>query len=210
LHGPLRRASDPRPPSSLASRTDVTVPPHPDAKARMHARAAAAFFVQDYSGRPPIDGVQLVDLKRFNDDGGSITELGRLSAGAHAQLPGFVCKQVNYSEMTPGVVKAFHLHQRQTDVWYVPPCDRLLLVLHDCRAGSPTEGQTMRFVAGDGKDRLVRIPPGVAHGARNIGTATGRILYMVDVQFSTTPGECDEGRLPWDHLGAEIWEIVRG
>ena len=101
------------------------------------------------------------------------------------------------------------MHFRQTDVWYVPPSDKLLLILHDCRDGSPTEGQTMRFVLGDGNSRLVRIPPGVAHGARNIGTAVGRIIYMVDVQFSVDE-ECDEGRLPWDYLGADIWEIVRG
>jgi dTDP-4-dehydrorhamnose 3,5-epimerase len=119
-------------------------------------------------------------------------------------------RQVNYSEMEPGAIKAFHMHFRQTDVWYVPPCDKLLLVLHDCRNDSPTEGKTMRFVLGDGKDRLVRIPPGVAHGARNIGPERGRILYMVDVLFSVDPDECDEGRLPWDHLGADIWEIVRG
>ncbi|MCB9886866.1 MAG: dTDP-4-dehydrorhamnose 3,5-epimerase family protein [Planctomycetes bacterium] len=182
----------------------------PDAKIRINDAAKAAFSFQDYSPRAPIDGVQLVELRRFNDDGGAITELGRLAAGMHAQLPGFEVKQVNYSEMEPGVVKAFHMHHRQTDVWYVPPCDKLLLVLHDCRAGSKTEGATMRFVLGDGKDRLVRIPPGVAHGAANIGRATGRIIYMVDVQFSVTPGECDEGRLPWDFLGAEIWDIVKG
>jgi hypothetical protein len=22
--------------------------------------------------------------------------------------------------------------------------------------------------------------------------------------------ECDEGRLPWDHFGAEVWEVERG
>lgn len=182
----------------------------PPDRVRITDAASAAFFVQDYGARTAIDGVQIVDLKRFNDDGGSITELGRLAAGMHAQLPGFQVRQINYSEMAPGAIKAFHLHFRQTDVWYVPPGDRLLLVLHDCRAGSPTVGATMRFMLGDGKDRLVRIPPGVAHGARNLGTATGRILYMVDVLFSTTPGECDEGRLPWDHLGADIWEVARG
>jgi len=117
---------------------------------------------------------------------------------------------MNYSEMEPGVIKAFHMHHRQTDVWYVPPCDRLLLVLHDCRSGSPTEGTTARFVLGDNKSRLVRIPPGVAHGARNIGQQTGRIIYMVDVQFSPDPADCDEGRLPWDYLGPEIWEVVKG
>jgi len=179
-------------------------------EATFHAAAEAAHSVQDYSGSRRIEGIELVELRRFNDDGGSITELGRLRAGLHRDLPGFECRQLNYSEMEPGVVKAFHLHRRQTDVWYVPPRDRLLLVLHDCRAGSPTENVTMRFMLGDGKDRLVRNPPGVAHGARNLGPGVARILYMVDVQFSPDPAECDEGRLPWDHLGAEIWEIVRG
>jgi dTDP-4-dehydrorhamnose 3,5-epimerase len=116
---------------------------------------------------------------------------------------------VNYSELEPGAIKAFHLHKRQTDVWYVPPCDKLLLVLHDCRKGSATENQTMRFVIGDGTSRIVRIPPGVAHGCRNLAGERGRILYFVDVQFSTGP-DCDEGRLPWDYLGSEIWEVVRG
>ena len=188
---------------------DVNPSQHPDAKAKLNAGAAEAFFVQDYAPAPRIDGVEFVDLARFNDDGGAITELGRLSAGAHQQLPGFEVKQFNYSEMEPGACKAFHLHHRQTDVWYVPPSDKLLMVLHDCRAGSPSEGATMRFVLGDGRSRLVRIPPGVAHGARNIGRQVGRIIYMVDVEFSVDE-HCDEGRLPWDHLGADIWEIVRG
>ena len=182
---------------------------HPDAKTKIHAKAKAAFFVQDYTPAQRIDGVEIVELKRFNDDGGAITELGRMAAGVHKQLDGFEVKQVNYSEMEPGACKAFHMHHRQTDVWYVPPSDKLLLVLHDCREGSATEGVTMRFVLGDGKDRLVRIPPGVAHGARNIGQDVGRIIYMVDVEF-TVDADCDEGRLPWDYLGAEIWEIVRG
>ncbi|MEC7583319.1 MAG: dTDP-4-dehydrorhamnose 3,5-epimerase family protein [Planctomycetota bacterium] len=183
---------------------------HPDAKVVINKDAKAAFDVQDYSGSTAIDGVEIVQLKRFNDDGGAITELARLTSGMHDQLPGFECKQMNYSEMEPDVVKAFHMHHRQTDVWYVPPGDRLLLVLHDCRKGSKTEGTTMRFMLGDGKDRLVRIPPGVAHGAKNLARSTGRIIYMVDVKFSGTPGECDEGRLPWDFLGAEIWDVVKG
>jgi dTDP-4-dehydrorhamnose 3,5-epimerase len=176
----------------------------------INAKAKAAFTLQDYARKPSIDGVQIVPLRRFNDDGGAITELGRLTNGAHAQLEGFEVKQVNYSEVEPGAIKAYHMHHRQTDVWYVPPCDKLLLVLHDVRRGSRTEGATMRFVLGDGNSALVRIPPGVAHGTRNLARQVGRIIYMVDVQFSVEPSQCDEGRLPWDFLGAEIWEVVRG
>ena len=172
--------------------------------------AKASFSLQAYARKPSIDGVQIVPLRRFNDDGGAITELGRLTKGAHGQLEGFEARQINYSEVEPGAIKAYHMHHRQTDVWYVPPSDKLLLVLHDVRRGSRTEGATMRFVLGDGNSSLVRIPPGVAHGTRNLGTKVGRIIYMVDLQFSVEPGQCDEGRLPWDFLGPEIWEVVRG
>jgi len=176
----------------------------------INKKAQASFSFQDYAAAPSIDGVEIVALKRFNDDGGAITELGRLTHGNHGQLQGFECRQMNYSEIGPGAIKAYHLHSRQTDVWYVPPKDKLLLVLHDTRQGSPTEGKTMRLILGDGNSRLVRIPPGVAHGTRNLGDATGCIIYMVDLHFSTEPGQCDEGRLPWDYLGAEIWEVTRG
>jgi dTDP-4-dehydrorhamnose 3,5-epimerase len=174
-----------------------------------NAAADAQYAKQDYSPKTPIEGVEIVELKRFNDDGGAMTELGRLQGGAHAQLPGFEVKQINYSVLEPQAIKAFHLHDRQTDVWYVPPSDKMLLILGDVRAGSPTEGAIMRFVIGDGRSRLIRIPPGVAHGVRNLRPADpGQIIYFVDVQFSADD-ECDEGRLPWDHFGAELWEVSK-
>jgi dTDP-4-dehydrorhamnose 3,5-epimerase len=174
-----------------------------------NAAAQAQYGKQDYNPKRRIEGVEIVELKRFIDDGGAMTELGRLDAGMHQQLPGFEAKQINYSVLEPLAVKAFHLHKRQTDVWYVPPSDKILLVLADVRAGSATEGEIMRFPLGDGNSRLVRIPPGVAHGCRNLRPATpSAIIYFVDVQFSVDD-ECDEGRLPWDHFGAEIWEVER-
>ncbi len=181
-----------------------------DSKVEINDRAQEAFAFQDYDRGAPIEGVEIVELQRFNDDGGAITELGRLTAGAHGQLEGFEVKQVNYSEVEPGAIKAYHLHRQQTDVWYVPPCDRILLVLHDARDGSETAGATMRFMLGDGRSELVRIPPGVAHGCRNLAPSTGRIIYFVDRHFSTEPDETDEGRLPWDFLGPELWEPTRG
>ncbi|MBK8975221.1 MAG: dTDP-4-dehydrorhamnose 3,5-epimerase family protein [Planctomycetes bacterium] len=176
----------------------------------LNDRAREAFSRQDYAPAPRIDGIQVVELTRFHDDGGSITELGRFASGLHAQLEGFEARQINFSEVEPGAIKAYHMHSRQTDVWFVPPTDKLLVVLHDCRAGSPTENVTMRLVLGDGRSRLLRIPPGVAHGCRNLRGEVGRLIYFVDLQFSADPQTTDEGRLPWDFLGPDIWEVVRG
>jgi dTDP-4-dehydrorhamnose 3,5-epimerase len=172
--------------------------------------AKRLFQVQSYAPAAVFDGVQLVELKRFHDDGGAFTGLARLAEGRSAVLGDFAVRQINYSELEPGVIKAFHLHTRQTDVWYIPPSDRMLVVLLDARKGSRTEGGRMRVVLGAGTSRLLRIPPGVAHGVRNLGSATGRIIYFVDVQFSTEPAACDEGRLPWDYAGADVWELTRG
>ena len=176
----------------------------------LNERARDAYAVQSYGGTPPIDGVEMVELRRFNDDGGAMTELGRLNAGVHADLPGFEVHQVNFSTMDPGVIKAFHLHGRQTDVWFVPPSSKMLVVLGDAREGSPTEGEVRRIVMGDGRSRLLRIPPGVAHGVRNVGMGIGQIIYFVDTQFDPSPEGCDEGRLPWDHFGVDVWEKEKG
>jgi len=172
--------------------------------------AKRAFHVQSYASAPSIEGVQTVELKRHHDDGGSMTELARLLDGRPEALAGFTVRQINYSELEPGVVKAFHVHLRQTDVWFVPPSDRVLVVLVDVRESSATRGTTMRLMLGNGSSRLLRIPPGVAHGARNLGTRSGRIMYFTDLHFSSEPSTCDEGRLPWDYVGAAIWEPTRG
>ena len=165
--------------------------------------------LQDYSPKRKIDGVEVVELARHTDDGGAFTELGRFKAGASAAFPGFVLAQVNYSEIEPGTIKAFHLHRTQTDIWYVPPGDKVLLVLIDVRSGAATQGVRMRLVLGDGHSRVVRIPPGVAHGCRNLGQARSRIIYFTDTHFSPAPESCDEGRLPWDFAGPDLWEPAR-
>jgi dTDP-4-dehydrorhamnose 3,5-epimerase-like enzyme len=86
----------------------------------------------------------------------------------------------------------------------------MLVVLVDVRQGGKTEGTKLRLVLGAGASRMLRIPPGVAHGVRNVGPASGRIIYFTDVHFSPEPAACDEGRLPWDYAGPEIWDVVRG
>ncbi|MEX1024079.1 MAG: dTDP-4-dehydrorhamnose 3,5-epimerase family protein [Planctomycetota bacterium] len=175
-----------------------------------NAEARAAYGKQDYAPQPSINGLEIQSLRRFNDDGGSMTELARLDEGNLAGLDGFVARQMNFSTMDPQAIKAFHLHTRQTDVWFVPPSSKMLLVVGDVRQGSATEGLVQRLVLGDGKSFLVRIPPGVAHGVKNLSaTDAGIIVYFVDVQFSTD-ADCDEGRLPWDFFGEDCWAVERG
>src|SRR2546430_15378503 len=140
--------------------------------------AKRAFHVQTYGAASTIDGVRVVELARHADDGGAMTELARLADGRAAGLGDFTVRQVNYSELAPGAIKAFHLHARQTDVWFVPPSDRMLVVLLDVRKGSRTEGARQRVVLGNGGSRRPPIPPGVPHRVRNLPEATGRSAHV--------------------------------
>jgi dTDP-4-dehydrorhamnose 3,5-epimerase len=176
---------------------------------KLTQQAEDQYRVENYGASAAIEGVELVELRRFNDDAGSFTELARLSGGVIEGMGGFRLAQINDSLLAPGAIKAFHVHRRQTDVWYVPPQDRVLLVLVDVRDGSPTGNTVVRMLLGDGRSRLVRVPPGVAHGCRNLGPSPARILYFTDVHFSPDPETTDEGRLPWDFVGPEVWEPTR-
>jgi dTDP-4-dehydrorhamnose 3,5-epimerase len=108
----------------------------------------------------------------------------------------------------PGTVKAFHVHLHQEDVWFVPPHERALLVLSDQRRESPSAGVTTRLVLGSGTSRLLYIPRGVAHGVANLWAEPVTIIYFVNQQFNAVAP--DEGRLPWDFLGASVWEALKG
>ncbi len=177
--------------------------------ADLSQRFASLVSTQEYPKRVLLEGVQIIDLRLLNDDGGSFAEVVRFDGnGRLLQIPAFQVRQSSYSQVLPGAIKAFHLHYNQEDVWFVPPTDRLLIGLVDARAASPTTGQTMRFVMGGGKAQLLYIPRGIGHGCANLGTAAATILYYVNQHFDIA--DPDERRLPWDMLGADFWEITQG
>ena len=164
---------------------------------------------QKYGGAVKIHDVRLIDLRLLTDDGGSFAELVRFDENGNLEaIPEFKVRQSSYSLVLPGAIKAFHLHFNQEDVWFVPPTDRLLVGLIDCRAGSPTYNASMRLVLGGGRAQILYIPRGVAHGGANIGVESATILYYVNQQFDIS--DPDERRLPWDVLGSDFWQMIPG
>ena len=131
-------------------------------------RYASHLTTQSYGKARPIEGVRLIDLRHLIDDGGSFAELLRLGSGGIAeQVPGFVVRQVSFSVVQPGIVKAFHLHYKQDDLWFVPPNERMLVGLLDTRRDSATVSVSQRLILGAGRAQLLLIPKGVAHGVMN-------------------------------------------
>jgi dTDP-4-dehydrorhamnose 3,5-epimerase len=152
--------------------------------------------------------VKLIEFNLLTDDGGDFHEIARVEKNRVNLLDGFEIRQINRSRFNPGLVKAFHLHLKQDEIWAVHPLDRLLVGLLDTRKGSQTEGAAMRLVLGGGKCRFLYIPRGVAHGGMVLGSNPVDVIYLVSEHFS--PQDPDEWRLPWDTLGRDFWEITRG
>jgi dTDP-4-dehydrorhamnose 3,5-epimerase len=104
--------------------------------------------------------------------------------------------QGNRGDRQAGCIVGLHYHLHQADYWYVP-FGRARVVLHDLRAGSPTDGATLTIDLGRNDDgshdhRGVFIPPGVAHGFAALTDMT--ITYLVDGYYNPT----DELGVAWD------------
>jgi dTDP-4-dehydrorhamnose 3,5-epimerase len=164
-------------------------------------------YTQDYSAKPAIDGVRVFPLKNFVGEDGDFLEIVRVSDGDLELIPEFKIAQINHSTQFPGSVKAWHLHFKQNEIWFVPPGDHFLVGLWDVRAKSKTKGSSMRLSMGGGAAKLLYIPKGVAHGAANHSPKSSTIIYFVDQAFD--PKDPDERRIPWDSLGADFWKAVR-
>lgn len=165
-------------------------------------------YTQDYSPKPKIEDVKVIQMKNFVGENGDFTELIRLNEkGEFEALPGFSVRQVNRSKQYDKAVKAWHLHYKQDEIWYVPPDEQLLLGLWDVRESSPTKGTLQKIPLGGGNSFGVFIPRGVAHGAVNFSGTKANVYYFINNQFNGA--DPDEHRLPWDAAGADFWEAPK-
>ena len=103
--------------------------------------------------------------------------------------------QTSVTKTYPGIVKAFHWHRYQDDIWYVAD-GMVRVVLYDGRKDSPTYRQTQVIFAGEDNPVLIYIPVGVAHGYQVLGIKPALLLYHVTRSYN--PDSPDEERIPWD------------
>jgi len=137
-----------------------------------------------------IQGVKIKKIKRFFDDRGFFSEIIKFGEETFKEV-----KQTSYTETYPGVIKAFHWHKKQYDVWF-PLKGNMQVVLYDTRKDSSTFKQTQVIYAGEDKPLLILIPPRVAHGYRVLGAKRAGLLYHTSEVYD--PQNPDEERIPFD------------
>lgn len=151
-----------------------------------------------------IAGVRIEPFPIYPDDRGYFLEVQRLGRGLAADFPA-ATTQISAALNFPGTVKAFHYHVHQTDLWTVVK-GTLQVALADLRKNSPTFGKRNTLYLGALRPWHLRIPPGVAHGYKVIGTEETLLVYLTDRLYNPQ----DEGRLRYDDPGiAYDWETQR-
>ena len=164
-----------------------------------------------------IDGVTLKQLTTHADERGYFREV--LRADDEIFSEGF--GQWSHSSMYAGTIKAWHIHQKQVDWWYVP-IGVIKAVLVDMRNSDLSikrgnevftvdldrpfdkvarlrydKGELQEYLLGDNQPaQVLRIPPGVAHGLRVL-QGPAHLFYVTSQVYNPD----DEGRIPHDALG---------
>jgi dTDP-4-dehydrorhamnose 3,5-epimerase len=175
----------------------------------LEAAVQHALTFQRYGESPAIDGVQYTPLAKHRSLEGSFMEYLRVTDGqAEGVSIPFDVRQISVSQAVPGRINAFHVHplETQDELWCVI-AGELEVWLVDVREQSPTRDTRRRFLLSAEEPGLLTIPTGVAHGYR-AGGSGATILYAMNAQFQ--PDAPNEGRLPWDFFGSELWEGHRG
>ncbi|WP_223596648.1 dTDP-4-dehydrorhamnose 3,5-epimerase family protein [Neobacillus bataviensis] len=137
-----------------------------------------------------IEGVKVKKLLKHCDDRGFFMELVRDDEFLLSRFG-----QASMSMSYPGVIKAFHYHEKQDDVWFFPS-GNAQVVLYDLRENSKTKGQTDVYYMGEDNPMVLVIPTGVAHGYRVLGQKPATIIYFTTESYD--PNHPDEKRIAWD------------
>lgn len=103
--------------------------------------------------------------------------------------------QTSFTKTYPGVIKAFHWHNHQDDLWYVAD-GMVRVVLYDRRPDSPSYRQTQVIYAGEDSPVLILIPTGIVHGYQVLGTKPVLLFYHTTASYD--PSSPDEERIPFD------------
>jgi dTDP-4-dehydrorhamnose 3,5-epimerase len=136
-----------------------------------------------------IEGVVLQDLVTHVDERGFFREIIRVSDEFFKEGFG----QWSHSLMVQGVIKAWHIHRVQIDWWYVGS-GVLKVALHDTRPDSSTYRETMEILMGEHQPaRVLRIPPGVAHGCKCL-SGPANLFYITSKVYDPS----DEGRIAYN------------
>ena len=150
-------------------------------------------MIKDY----PLEGVKIYRLKPLADERGSFTELLRRD---WQEFIDEWIEQANLSYSYPGIVRAWHRHQRGQVDYFLVLKGAMKICAYDEKSRRLAE-----VIANGYQPALVRIPGHYYHGTKTIGSEPSLTVYFVNRLYNYK--DPDEQRIPWNDPGIVPSEI---
>lgn len=148
-----------------------------------------------------IDGVVITPLRQIGDERGKVMHMLRSDSPV---FRGF--GEIYFSQVHPGVVKAWHLHHEMT-LNYAVVHGKIKFVLYDDRPASPTRGEVQEIFISPDNYVLVTVPPMIWNGFKGVGDESAIVANC-----ATIPHRADEieRKDPLDSGIPYDWEVRHG
>jgi dTDP-4-dehydrorhamnose 3,5-epimerase len=141
-----------------------------------------------------LPGFKVHDLKKNVDERGFFAEIYR--EDWKDLLGDDNILQANLSYSYPGMIRAWHRHDRGQVDYFIVLRGALKICAYDDRAESQTRGQMTETVASEERLQVVRVPGFYWHGTKALGDKPTLAVYCVNRLYN--PQNPDEERRAWN------------
>ena len=141
-----------------------------------------------------LSGVRVQDLRANVDERGFFAELFRQDWKELLGEDSIV--QANLSYSYPGMIRAWHRHNRGQVDYFIVLEGSLKICAYDDSRESPTRGQLDEILTNGRKLQVVRVPGHYWHGTKAIGDKSSLTVYCVNRLYDLK--NPDEERRAWN------------
>ena len=141
-----------------------------------------------------LPGVRIQDLKKIVDERGFFGEIMRQDW--KDLLSDDSILQANVSLSYPGMIRAWHRHNRGQVDYFIVLRGSIKICAYDDKQGSPTNGQLDEIVTSEENFQVVRIPGFYWHGTKALGDKPSLTVYCVNRLYDFK--NPDEERRAWN------------
>ena len=137
-----------------------------------------------------LPGIKVFELRKNVDERGFFGEVFRKD-WVEQILGDDEIVQANLSVSYPGVIRAWHRHNRGQVDYFITLNGAIKICAYD-----ETKKELNKIITSSEKIQIVRIPGHYWHGFKNIGDRTCMVIYFVNRLYNYVSP--DEERRPWN------------
>ncbi len=139
-------------------------------------------------------GVKVHEIVKYIDERGFFAEIIRQDW--KDLLDGDSVVQANLSLSYPGMIRAWHRHDRGQIDYFIVLRGSMKICVYDDKPASPTRGQLDEVIASGENLQVVRVPGHYWHGTKALGNRPSLTVYCVNRLYDAK--NPDEERRAWN------------